>query len=177
MKCLEATKDGAFMPKEVTHAFEPVYDRTSEILMLGTMPSPKSRENGFYYSHPQNRFWPVLAAVLGDKPPKNNEERQEFLYRHNIALWDVLHSCSIEGASDSSIRNPVPNDIARVLKAAPIRAVFTTGKKADELYRRYCLPQTGMQAICLPSTSPANIGRFPFAELASAYRCILPYLK
>ncbi|SDN66414.1 DNA-deoxyinosine glycosylase [Acetanaerobacterium elongatum] len=165
------------MPQEITHTFDPVYDQASKILILGTMPSPKSRKNGFYYGNPQNRFWPVLAEVLSDELPVNNEEKQKFLHKHHIALWDVVHSCSIEGASDGSIRNPVPNDITRVLKAAPIGAVFTTGKKAEELYKRYCLPQTGVQAIYLPSTSPANTGRFPFAELVSAYRCILLYLN
>ncbi len=165
------------MPQQIIHTFEPIYDHSSKILILGTMPSPKSRENGFYYGHPQNRFWRVLAEVLDEPVPQCNEERIALLRVHHIALWDVLHACTIEGASDSSIKNPVPNDIPIILHAAPIGAIFTTGQKATELYNRYCLAAAGISPVYLPSTSPANIGRFPYEALVSAYRCILPFLK
>ena len=141
----------------VTHEFGPWYDTQSRVLVLGTMPSPKSREAGFYYAHPQNRFWRVLPALYGEPPLIGNiTAQQDFLTRRHIALWDVLASCEIEGASDSSIRNPVPNDMNVILRAAPIRAIFATGQKAGALYPTYCLPQCGVPVQVLPSTSPAN---------------------
>lgn len=141
----------------VTHEFGPWYDAQSRVLVLGTMPSPKSREAGFYYAHPQNRFWRVLPALYGEPPLVGDiAAQQDFLTRRHIALWDVLASCEIEGASDSSIRNPVPNDMNVILRAAPIRAIFATGQKAGALYKKYCLPQCGVPAQILPSTSPAN---------------------
>ena len=141
----------------VTHTFGPWYDAQSRVLILGTMPSPKSREQGFYYAHPQNRFWRVLPTVFGEQPLVGDiPAQQAFLTRHHIALWDVLASCEIEGASDASIRNPVPNDMDLILRAAPIRAIFATGQKAGALYKKHCLPQCGVPARVLPSTSPAN---------------------
>lgn len=141
----------------VTHEFGPWYDTQSRVLVLGTMSSPKSREAGFYYAHPQNRFWRVLPALYGEPPLIGNiTAQQDFLTRRHIALWDVLASCEIEGASDSSIRNPVPNDMNVILRAAPIRAIFATGQKAGALYKKYCLPQCGVPVQVLPSTSPAN---------------------
>lgn len=141
----------------VTHEFGPWYDTQSRVLVLGTMPSPKSREAGFYYAHPQNRFWRVLPALYGEPPLIGNiTAQQDFLTRRHIALWDVLASCEIEGASDSSIRNPVPNNMNVILRAAPIRAIFATGQKAGALYKKYCLPQCGVPVQVLPSTSPAN---------------------
>ncbi len=141
----------------VTHTFGPWYDETSRVLILGTMPSPKSRDAGFYYAHPQNRFWRVLP-MLFDEPSLVGDiaAQKDFLTRHHIALWDVLASCEIDGASDASIRSPVPNDMNVILRAAPIRAVFTTGQKAGALYKKYCLPACGVPAQVLPSTSPAN---------------------
>lgn len=123
-------------------------------MILGTMPSPKSREAGFYYMHPQNRFWKMLSAVLDEPLPASVSERRKMCLRHSIALWDVLASCDIDGAADSSITNAVPNDIPRLLSESPITAVFTTGKKAHALYRRF-FPDL-MSDVCLPSTSPAN---------------------
>lgn len=141
----------------VTHTFGPWYDVQSRVLILGTMPSPKSREAGFYYAHPQNRFWRVLPMVFGEQPLIGDiAAQQAFLTHHHIALWDVLESCEIEGASDASIRHPVPNDMHVILRAAPVRAIFTTGQKAGALYKKYCLPQCGVPAHVLPSTSPAN---------------------
>ena len=160
----------------VSHTFGPVYDGRSRVLILGTMPSPKSREHGFYYGHPQNRFWPVMAELFGVPRPQTNAEKEALVRAHGIALWDVLTSCTITGASDASIRDPEPNDIGVILRAAEIRAVYTTGAKAAELYRRYCLPRTGVPAAALPSTSPAN-ARMRLADLIGAYRVILDDLE
>ena len=163
------------MIERVLHPLEPVADAGSRVLLLGTMPSPKSREAGFYYAHPQNRFWRVLAALWGEETPAGTQERLAFARRHHIALWDVLRACSIEGADDGSIRQPEINDLRRVLDRADIRAIFTTGTKAAALYRRYCLPVTGRPAIPLPSTRPANC-RATLDELTQAYRAILAYI-
>ncbi len=140
----------------IAHTFPPVYDERSKLLVLGTFPSVKSREAEFYYAHPQNRFWKVLSAVLDVPLPQSIEEKRQMLLEHHIALWDTVASCSITGSGDASIRDVVPNDISLILRAAPIRAVCTNGAKAHELYRRHILPQTGIEDIHLPSTSPAN---------------------
>ena len=163
------------MIERVLHPLEPVADAGSRELLLGTMPSPKSREAGFYYAHPQNRFWRVLAALWGEETPAGTQERLAFARRHHIALWDVLRACSIEGADDGSIRQPEVNDLRQVLERADIRAIFTTGAKAAALYKRYCLPVTGRPAIPLPSTSPANC-RVTLDGLTEAYRAILAYI-
>ena len=160
----------------VLHTLEPVWNESSRVLILGTMPSPKSRETGFYYGHPQNRFWRVMADLFGEPFPPAPAQRRELVLRRGIALWDVLASCVIRGADDASIREPKPNDIGALLHAAPIRAVFTTGKKAFSLYSKLCLPQTGMQAVSLPSTSAANCC-LPYDSLLEAYRAILPFLE
>ena len=131
-------------------SFAPVYDDRSRALILGTWPSPKSREMAFYYGHPQNRFWPLLAALTGEP-----------LLRHGLALWDTLESCTITGASDASIRDVVPNDIAGLLRKAPIRAVFCNGATAYRIYTKYQQPLTGIPAVRLPSTSPANAACSP----------------
>lgn len=167
-----------------THTIEPVFDARSRVLLLGTFPSPKSREQGFFYGHPQNRMWKVLAAVTGEwEPargglpeqgcvPQTPEERRDFLLRNRIAMWDVLASCSIKGASDASIRDCVPNDLARVLAAAPIERIFATGAKAAELFARYQEPTIGRTCTRLPSTSPANAA-MSLDELIEAYRVIV----
>ena len=116
----------------------------------------KSRESRFFYGHPQNRYWRVLAAITEDEVPATVDEKRAFLLRHHIAAWDVIGSCEITGSSDSSIRNAVPNDLTPILVAANIRQIFTNGKTADRMYRKYCAKQTGRNAVCLPSTSPAN---------------------
>ena len=138
------------------HEIEPVFDRHSRILILGSFPSVKSREAGFFYHHPQNRFWRTLAAVTGQETPGSIPEKKEFLLRNRIALWDVIASCEIQGSSDSSIRNVVPNDLSRILEAAQIRQICTNGGTAYKLYQKYLYPVTGRTAIRLPSTSPAN---------------------
>ena len=155
------------------HEFPPVFDERSRELILGTMPSPKSRELGFYYMHPQNRFWRTLSKALGEPLPADIPGRREMCLRNGVALWDVLAECTITGASDSSIKNPVPNRLETIFRAADIRAVFTTGKKAQSLYERF-FPES-MAAVCLPSTSPANRA-VSDDELLLRYRCIAQYL-
>ena len=155
----------------VTHTIDPVFNAASRVLVLGTMPSPASRETGFFYGHPRNRFWLVLAAVFGEPAPQTTDDRRTFVLRNGIALWDVLASCEIHGASDASIANPVPNDLRQVLDAAPIERIFTTGATAYELYRKHCEPQTGITATKLPSTSPANAS-WSFDRLVEAYRVL-----
>ncbi len=158
--------------KNIAHTFAPVYDERSETLILGTFPSVKSRENNFYYGHPQNRFWRVLAHVLGESIPVSVEEKREMLLSHRIALWDTVASCSVTGSADAGIRDVVPNDIAAILRAAPIRAIYTNGAKAHELYRRHILPSTGIEDIKLPSTSPANAA-WSFERLCGEWEIIL----
>lgn len=160
----------------VMHDFAPIYNEKSRILMLGTMPSPKSREVGFYYGHPRNRFWKVVSDVCGEEIPETKEEKIAFSLRNKIAVWDVLAGCEIKGAEDSSIRNPIPNDMSIILENADIRAVFTTGTKATQLYKKYCYPKTKIPAIGLPSTSPANCGT-SYEKLYEAYSEILKYLR
>lgn len=162
--------------EHIIHSIEPVFDAESRVLILGTMPSPKSREVQFYYGHPQNRFWRVLAAVLGEEVPRSVPEKKAMLLRHRIALWDVLAECEITGASDSSIRNPVANDLSVILDHAPVQAVFTTGATAWKLYTRLQKPYTGIEAVRLPSTSPANCA-VKMEALTEAYKAILPWLE
>jgi hypoxanthine-DNA glycosylase len=158
----------------IEHTIPPVYDENSKILILGTMPSPKSREYGFYYSHPQNRFWRVVSDLYGEQVPVTNEEKTALLLKHHIALWDVLKSCRIEGADDSSIKDPIPNDIEGLLSKTDIHAVFTTGTKAAAFYKRFCQETAGI-AIALPSTSPANCRHYDYQRLKESYRIILQY--
>ena len=138
------------------HTIAPVYDENSRILILGSFPSVKSREAAFFYGHPQNRFWRVLAAVLGEEAPQTAAEKKSLLLRHGVALWDVIASCDIVGSSDASIRNVRPADIGRVTGVAPIERVVCNGAAAGRLYRRHLEPVTGLPATVLPSTSPAN---------------------
>lgn len=140
----------------IVHPIDPVYDSSSEILILGSFPSVKSREEGFFYGYPQNRFWKVTSAVCGEEIPKTIEEKRAFLLRNHIALWDVIHSCDIEGSNDSSIRNVVPNDLNKILYAADIKVIYVNGKTAYRYYHKYIEKETLREAVCLPSTSPAN---------------------
>jgi hypoxanthine-DNA glycosylase len=161
---------------EVHHTLAPVYAADSRVLILGTMPSPKSRELGFYYMHPQNRFWPALAAALGAEPPAASAAaREAFVRAHKIALWDVLASCTIEGARDATIANCVPNNIAQITKNSQVKAVFCTGGKAWELYQKFCESEVGLPAFKLPSPSAANAAA-RLDALIEAYKKILPYL-
>lgn len=141
----------------VEHTFEPVCDANSRILILGSFPSVKSREQQFYYGHPQNRFWKVMTALCGEaEMPETTEEKKVFLQKHRIALWDVIASCDMTGSSDSSIRNVEPNSIESILKRAQIEKIFLNGDKAYRLFLRYCRKEGQPPAEKLPSTSPAN---------------------
>ena len=142
--------------QHIRHTFMPVYDGDSKVLILGSLPSVKSREAGFYYGHPQNRFWKVLAAVLSCPVPGTGEEKKKMLLTHHIAVWDVIESCDIIGSSDSSIKNVVPADIGMILEKADIGKIFANGKKSESLYKKYIFPETKVPVTVLPSTSPAN---------------------
>lgn len=156
---------------KVFHEFEAFYNKESKILILGSIPSPKSREEGFYYAHPQNKFWKVLSQVFSEKEPKTIDEKKKILTRHKIALWDVLASCEIDGASDSSIKNPIPNDINKIIRNSNIEKIFTTGKTAYNLYNKYLFSSTKKEAIYLPSTSPANC-KMKLEDLVEEYKII-----
>ena len=158
--------------EHIVHSFEPVYDKDSEILILGTLPSVKSRENNFYYGHKQNRFWKVLATLLKEPVPETIEEKKAMLLAHRIALWDVIQSCDIKGSSDSSIKNVQPTDIGMILEKTNITRIYANGNKAGQLYKRYQFPVTGIEAMVLPSTSPANAA-WSLDRLCEAWRVIL----
>ena len=143
-------------PLRLVHPIEPVCGPDARVLILGSFPSVKSREAGFFYGHPQNRFWRVLAALYEEAVPMTTEERRAFLLLHHIALWDVLARCEITGSSDQSIREAKANDLSEILKTAPIAQIFVNGRTAEKYYNKYLLSQTGREAVCLPSTSPAN---------------------
>lgn len=155
--------------EHIEHTFEPVYDSNSRILVLGTLPSVKSRENNFYYGHRQNRFWKVMAALCKEPVPETIPEKKALLLAHHIALWDVIQSCDIKGSSDSSIRNVEPTDLKRILQSADIRCILANGNKAGELYRKYQMPITGREITVLPSTSPANAA-WTLDKLCEAWR-------
>ena len=140
----------------VLHNIPPVYNENSQILILGSFPSVRSRETAFFYGHPQNRFWKVLAAVYDTVVPVTVEEKKAFLLERHIAVWDVVASCEIEGSADATIKNVSANDIGAILNAAPIGRIFVNGKTAEKYYNKYILPEIGIKAVCLPSTSPAN---------------------
>ena len=142
--------------ERVTQEFAPVCDADCRVLILGTAPSKKSREVGFYYGHPQNRFWKVTAAVCGEEVPQTVEEKKAFLLRNHIAVWDVIASCVITGSSDASIRDVVPNPLQDILECADIRQIYCNGATAWKYYRKYQEKQLGREAVRLPSTSPAN---------------------
>ena len=156
---------------KVIHPFAPIFDQNSKILILGSMPSPKSREVGMYYAHPKNRFWKILSIVLNAPFPVTNDDKRAFLLKHNIAVWDVIESCEIVGASDSSIKNPRVNDFNSILDNSKISAIFTLGKTATKIYRS----MTGRDSIYLPSTSPANCA-MKDEELIKSFEIILKYL-
>ena len=138
------------------HPFPPLYDKSSQVLILGSFPSVKSREQMFFYGHPQNRFWKVIAGVFQEKTPETIEEKKYFVLSHHLALWDVIAECDIVGSSDSSIRNVKANDLSEILENAPIKKIIVNGKTAEKLYKKYIEPVTGITAVVMPSTSPAN---------------------
>lgn len=153
------------------HEFEPVFNEESEILILGTFPSEKSREQGFYYGHPQNRFWKVLAALTKSPVPETIEEKKHLLLENKIAVWDVISQCDIVGSSDSSIKNVVPADIGRVLKNSRIKRIYANGNTAKKLYDKYIRPALSVEIIGLPSTSPANAA-YSLERLLEAWKVI-----
>ena len=140
----------------VTHPFEPLYDGNSKVLILGSFPSVKSREQNFFYGHPQNRFWKVTSAVFEEKTPETIAEKRAFILRNHLALWDVIESCEITGSSDSSIRNVKANDLSIIVNNSQISQIFTNGRAAEKYYNLYIKDKLGKSALCLPSTSPAN---------------------
>lgn len=156
----------------VVHTIPPLYDRYSRVLLLGSIPSPKSREIGFFYGHPQNRFWRVLAAVLGEEVPQTIEDKRAMCLKHHVALWDTIARCDIVGASDTSIRNAEPNDIGKLVRESEITRIFATGGKSAELYRKLIEPTLHIPITQLPSTSPANAA-WSLERLIEAYRVIL----
>jgi len=153
------------------HTIAPIYDKNSKVLILGSFPSVKSREEQFYYAHPQNRFWRVMAALLKSDIPVTLEEKRALLLCNNIALWDVIESCDIDGSDDASIRNVMPNKLSRIIDAADIKKIFTNGGTASELYKKFCLQMTGIPAVRLPSTSPANAG-YSIERLTEAWKTV-----
>lgn len=158
--------------QHVTHTFEPIYNKDSHILILGSFPSVKSREDQFYYQHPQNRFWKIMSQILKEAIPISKEDKKEMLLQHHIALWDVIKSCDIYGSSDSSIKNVIANDIPFLLKQSNINTIAVNGTKAYQLYKKYCYKSTQMEAIKLPSTSPANAA-WSLEQLTEAWSYIL----
>lgn len=155
----------------VSHPIPPVFDRHSKVLILGSFPSVKSREARFFYGHPQNRFWKVTSNVFGAQEPRTIEEKKTFLLSHGIAVWDVIASCDIEGSSDSSIKNVVPNDLTKILENTDIRTIFVNGKTAEKFYNKYIKDVVGRPAVCLPSTSPANAA-WSMEQLTEAWKQI-----
>ena len=153
------------------HTIEPVYNSDSRVLILGSFPSVKSREQQFFYGHPQNRFWRVVAGVFDCPVPQNVPEKKALLLGHGIAVWDVIASCTISGSSDASIRDVVPNDISGILEAVDIRKIYANGAKSYELYQKYIYPQTKREIEKLPSTSPANAA-FSYERLLEAWKII-----
>ena len=155
----------------IVHPIAPVFDENSRVLVLGSFPSVKSREEMFFYGHPQNRFWRVTAAVFGVTPPATVEEKREFLLSHGVALWDVIASCDIEGSADITIKNAVPNDLSEIFATAKIEKIFVNGKTAEKYYNKYMKKILGREAVCLPSTSPANAA-WSIERLAQAWKVI-----
>jgi len=153
----------------IIHPIPPVFDGNSKILILGSFPSVKSREENFFYGHPQNRFWRMLARIFDASVPQTVEEKKRLLLSNNIALWDVIASCDIEGSADSSIKNATPNDLSVILEIADITKIFVNGKTAEKYYNRYIKPKIKREAVCLPSTSPANAA-WSFDRLVRVWR-------
>ncbi|MDO4459593.1 MAG: DNA-deoxyinosine glycosylase [Clostridia bacterium] len=153
----------------IVHPFPALWDENSEILILGSFPSVKSREQNFFYGHPQNRYWKLIAKLFGEDAPTTIEEKKAFALRNHIAMWDVIAECDIVGSSDSSIKNARANDLSAILNGSKVRRIFVNGKTAEKLYIKYIEPVTGIKAVCLPSTSPANAA-FTMDRLFDAWK-------
>lgn len=155
---------------------EPFIYNEAEVLILGSFPAPKARETGFYYAHPSNRFWKVMAEIFNTNFPETIEERKSLMKKNKIALWNVCNACSIEGSKDSSITDVIPNDLASALKNTNIKTIFTSGRAAEKLYHQFCYDSVGIDDIYLPSTSAVNRQNFSFERLVNEYKQILEYL-
>lgn len=158
--------------QHIIHPIAPVFDKHSDILILGSLPSVKSREQMFFYGHPQNRFWRVMEALFQSEPLLTVEDKKQFLIAHHIALWDVIYSCNIKGSADSTIRNVEPTDLNLVIQNSNVRCVFCNGKTSGSYYAKFQKERTGIEAVTLPSTSPANAA-WNLERLVEAWRCIL----
>ena len=163
------------MPEKIDHPFGPLYDASSRILILGSFPSVKSREQNFFYGHPQNRFWRVVSELLDEAPPQTIPEKRKMLLSHHIALWDTIASCTVTGSSDASIKDVVPNDLSKILDGADIRQIYCNGATSWSLYEKYIRPVTGRSAVKLPSTSPANAA-WSLPRLKEVWKVILEAL-
>ena len=161
-------------PTTIQHPIPPTYDAHSKILILGSFPSVKSREQMYFYGHPQNRFWKVVSAVFDEKTPVTVDEKREFLLRNHIAAWDVIAQCEIVGSSDSPIKNVIPNDLTEILNSADIQQIFVNGKAAEKYFNRYTKSIIGREALCLPSTSPANAA-WSLDKLIDAWKVIISF--
>ena len=158
--------------QRIEHPISPTFDENSTILILGSFPSVKTREYGYFYGHPQNRFWRVMAALYGEDIPEGREQRRAFLLRNGVAAWDVIASCTIVGSSDSSIRDVTVNDLRPILSGSRVERIFVNGKTAEKMYRRYTEPLLGITAVCLPSTSPANAA-YSLERLIGEWRALI----
>ena len=158
-------------PQNIIHPIPPLYDENSRILILGSFPSVKSREAMFFYGHPQNRFWRLLALLFDEDIPSTVDEKRTLVLRHNIAMWDVIHSCTVTGSSDSSIRDVVPNDLSMILDNSSVERIYCNGALSYKMYMKYIYPSTGIKAYKLPSTSPANAA-YSMDRLAKEWRRI-----
>lgn len=161
--------------QHIIHPIPPLYDAECKILILGSFPSIKSREAMFFYGHPQNRFWKLLARLFDEPVPQSIEEKRILALSRHIAMWDTIHSCTIVGSSDSSIRDVVPNDLSVILDQSEVRQIFCNGTASYNLYQKYIYPSTGIEAVKLPSTSPANAA-YSLERLAAEWGRILQYL-
>ena len=155
----------------IVHPIPPLFDENSTTLILGSFPSVKSRESAFFYGHPQNRFWSVLAMIYGAAKPETVEEKKKLVLENNLALWDVIASCEIVGSSDSSITDVTANDLSIIIKNSKVEKVFVNGRTAEKYYNKYTYPKTGIKAVCLPSTSPANAA-WNLERLVEAWKII-----
>jgi len=156
---------------QIVHPIPPLYDSYSRVLILGSFPSVKSREAMFFYGHPQNRFWPLMAELFGEDVPMTVEDKKSLVLRNHIALWDSIHSCTITGSSDSSVRDVVPNDLSVILDNSRVEAVFCNGALSYKMYMKYIYPESRIEAVKLPSTSPANAA-FSIEKLANEWSAV-----
>lgn len=160
------------MTMKIIHPFEPLYDSSSKILILGSFPSVKSREQLFFYGHPQNRFWKIISSLLNEPLPQTIEEKKKLCLKHHVALWDSIQSCEISGSSDASIKNVKTNDIQKILSKTNITKICCNGKTSYNLYEKYIYPSTKIHACCLPSSSPANAA-YSFDKLLKEWKEII----